>query len=220
MNPRLAVLTETGTAVIADVFDGMGILPPVLDNALFAIDGEARRFGGFAHTIAGVPHAWDSGRDPEKLAAIDATPSGAVVVWSGGGVRGVCCFGDLLAEATKVRGAAGVVVDGGVRDTAFLRTLGLPIRARYRTPAQAIGRWKVTGHGGPVALPGAIEATVAVRPGDAVVADDDGVIVVPAGRIDEVAERAARWAEKDGAAREDIRRGMTLLDAIRKHGAL
>lgn len=213
-------LLEAGTSVIADVFDTLNILPPVLDTALFPVTGQGTRFCGPAYTIRGEMSPWSGGGDRRKLAAIDAMTPGCVPVWAGTDIRGVCCFGDLLSEAMKARGCAGVVVDGGVRDVAFLRELGLPMVARYRTPAQSIGRWRVTGVQEPVQVRGALQDLVTVAPGDLVVADDDGVIVIPAGHQAEVVERVTAWLQKDGAARDDIRRGMPLLEALDKYGHL
>ncbi|HEX6989376.1 MAG TPA: RraA family protein, partial [Bacillota bacterium] len=220
VNGSHALLLEAGTAVIADVFDTLDILPPVLDTSLFPVTGPGTRFCGPAYTIRGETNPWSGGGDRRKLAAIDAMPPGCVPVWAGTDIRGVCCFGDLLSEAMKARGCAGVVVDGGVRDTGFLRQLGLPVLARYRTPAQSIGRWRVTAVQEPVQVRGALEDWVSVSPGDLVVADDDGVIVIPAAREADVVQRVERWMQKDGAAREDIRRGMPLLEALDKHGHL
>ena len=113
MEVSLNALLEAGTAVISDVFDTMDLLPPILDNALFPIPGPGVRFIGPAYTITGESHRWSGGGDQAKLAAIDAMVPGVVPVWAGNDIQGVCCFGDLLSEAMKARGCAGVVVDGG-----------------------------------------------------------------------------------------------------------
>jgi 4-hydroxy-4-methyl-2-oxoglutarate aldolase len=213
-------LLTAGTAVIADVFDNLGLAPPVLDTALWPTRGDGTSFAGPAYTISGISQGGRWSGDRDKLAAIDAMTAGVVAVYAGNDIRGVCCFGDLLATAMHCRGVSGVVVDGGVRDLAFLRQLDLPMLVRYRTPAQAIGRWKVDAVQQPVRLRGALTALVTVAPGDVVVADDDGAIVVPAARAVEIAGLAAAWESKDQAARTDITAGMKLLDALAKHGAL
>ncbi len=220
MEQPLESLSQVGTATIADIFDNLGRLPPVLDNNLFPIPGPDIQFAGPAYTITGESHSWSGRGDPEKLAAIDAMPAGAVAVWAGNDIRGVCCFGDLLATAMKARGCAGVVVDGGVRDLAYLRTLNLPMLTRYRTPAQSIGRWRVVGRQQPIRIRGALEDWVTVNPGDVVLADDDGVIMVPTELLSEIADQAVRWAEKDSKARKAIRKGMSLLQALRTYGHL
>lgn len=145
MNSTLIPLLEAGTAVIADIFDTFDRMPPILDNQLFAVSGPGTRFIGPAYTIKGEAQPWSSGGDRAKLAAIDAITPGVVPVWAGQNIRGVCCFGDLLAEAMKARGCAGVVVDGGIRDLAYLRAMGLSVMDRYRTPAP--GHWPLACHG-------------------------------------------------------------------------
>lgn len=220
MEGSLKSLMEAGTAVISDVFDTMGHLPPVLDNSLFPIPGPGIGFIGPAFTITGESHQWAGSGDRAKLAAIDAMVPGVVAVWSGKDIQGVCCFGDLLAEAMKARGCAGVVVDGGVRDLAYLRTLELPMMVRYRTPAQAIGRWRVSDRQVPIKVRGALEEWLTVTPGDMVVADDDGVIIVAAGLVQEITAKVMEWADKDSRAREDIRKGTSLIEALDTYGHL
>jgi len=220
VNPSFESLLEAGTAVIADVFDSLGRLPPVLDNSLVPVKEGAAKFIGPAYTVSGESHLWSGGGDRSKLAAIDAMTPGVVPVWAGNDIRGVCCFGDLLGSAMLARGCAGVVVDGGVRDVAFLRTIEMPVMARYKTPAQAIGRWRVTASQLPVQVRGALQDWVSVNPGDIVVADDDGVIVLPADSLDTIVKRVIEWSQSESGARIDIRNGLPLLRALEKYGHL
>jgi 4-hydroxy-4-methyl-2-oxoglutarate aldolase len=221
MNSEYESLLEAGTAVIADVFDSLGWLPPVLDTSLLPVkEGGPVKFAGPAYTVAGETHLWSGGGDRAKLSAIDSMTPGVVPVWAGNDIRGVCCFGDLLGSAMLARGCAGVVVDGGIRDVAFLRSIEMPVLARYKTPAQAIGRWRVTACQTPVRVRGALEEWVTVSPGDLVVADDDGVIVLPAGSLDTIVTRVTEWSKSESGARSDIRNGMLLLQAMDKYGHL
>ena len=213
-------LLEAGTAVVSDVFDTLGLVPPILDTSLFAIKGAGNGFAGPAYTVTGEKHQWSGSGDRVKLGAIDAMPEGVVALWAGNGVQGVCCFGDLLASAMQARGVRGVVVDGGVRDTAFLRGCEMPIVARYRTPAQAIGRWRVTAKQTPVQVRGGLVESLTVNPGDAIVADDDGVIVVPEKMVVSVVDKVIEWAKTETTSRDEIRRGMPLLTALEKYGHL
>lgn len=212
-------LLEAGTAVIADVFDSFGRVPPVLDTSLFHLGRDFKGFAGPAYTVSGESVRW-SGGDRTKLAAIDAMQPGVVAVWAGNDVKGVCCFGDLLGTAMQARGCTGIVVDGGIRDSAFLETLKVPIVARYRTPAQAIGRWRVSAAQVTVRLRGALEDWVTISPGDIVVADNDGVIVIPIGMLSNISLRVAEWSATESQSRGDIQNGMPLLTAIEKYGHL
>jgi 4-hydroxy-4-methyl-2-oxoglutarate aldolase len=213
-------LLAAGTAVVADVFDTLGKLPPVLDTGLFAVKGYGNGFAGPAYTVTGESHQWSGSGDRAKLAAIDAMPPGVVPLWAGNGVQGVCCFGDLLATAMQARGCAGVVVDGGVRDLAFLRQCTMSVVARYRTPAQAIGRWRVTANQVPVAVRGGLQESITVYPGDAIIADDDGVIVVPQQMVESVVAKVIEWSQTEVSSRAEIQRGMPLLAALEKYGHL
>ena len=220
MKAELSSLIEAGTAAVSDVFDVLGLLPKVVDNSLVFMGGGSCRFAGPAYTIQGESFRWDGGGDRAKLGAIDHMPEGVVAVWAGGDIRGVCCFGDLLATAMQARGIAGSIVDGGIRDSAFLKNLALPVMARYRTPAQAIGRWRVTARQVPVQVRGALEDWITIKPGDILVADEDGVVVVPRDDLDQVLERVLTLSTKDSLARQDIAAGLPLLQALDKYGHL
>jgi regulator of RNase E activity RraA len=215
----IKLLLEVGTAVVADVLDTLRITPTVLAPSITSVTPEVR-FAGPAYTITGETHRSSSAGDHAKLAAIDAMPSGVIAVWAGADINGVCCFGDLLAEAMKQRGCAGVVVDGGVRDVSYLRTLALPVRARYRTPAQAIGRWRVTACQQPVRVRGGIEEWVTVVPGDIVISDDDGVLVLSSGDVERVHQKVQAWSGVEVQIREAIRNGTPLVAALEQFGHL
>jgi len=220
MIPEFMPLLEAGTAVIADVFDALNQVPLVVDNRIAAIGDGACRFVGPAYTITGESFRWSGSGDRAKLEAIDLMPEGVVAVWAGADIRGVCCFGDLLATAMKARGVGGVVVDGGVRDTAFIKKLGLPVMARYRTPAQAIGRWHVTSRQSPIHVRGALEDWVTINPGDIIIADEDGIVVAPRNDVDRVLEQVLAISKNETHARQEIAGGFPLLKALEKYGHL
>jgi len=143
--------------------------------------------------------------------------NGEIAVWSGEG-RGVCFFGELIALGMKRRGCAGALVDGGIRDIEWIAKQRFPIYARYRTPVQSIGRWKVTAWQVPVEMSGATSRSVEVKPGDFVLADADGVIIVPARLATEVLTEAERLTKKEARIRRELDRGASLEDVLRKHG--
>jgi regulator of RNase E activity RraA len=218
MQNDFGTLRSAGTAVISDVFDSMQLAPPVLDNGLRPI-GAAVAFAGPAYTITGESACFEGG-DRKKLSAIDTMPVGIVAVWASMDAKGVCCFGDLLASAMRARGCIAAVVDGGVRDTAFLEECGMPVVARYQTPAQGIGRWRVTASQVPVMVRGALEEWLRVTPGDIVVGDADGLVVVPQPLLGEVTAKVLEWSRSETGARADIIGGMPLLEALKKYGHL
>ncbi len=219
LDSGLGRLIAAGTSAICDVIDALGGKPQVLDNSLTAVV-PGTRFGGRAFTVSGRQSSYDGSGDHEKLAAIDSMVPGHVAVWAGADIQGVCCFGDLLGAAMKARGCVGAVVDGGIRDVDELRKLGLPTVARYRSPAQGIGRWKVVEYQRPVQVRGALEDWITINPLDFIVCDEDGVIAVPAEDIADVLERLTQLTDTEGEAREEIQNGMPLLIALKTYGHL
>ncbi|WP_232663902.1 RraA family protein [Pseudonocardia sp. TRM90224] len=203
------------TSNVADVLDERGLPHQGLHPDLRPFSGE--RLAGWAYTIAGGNAAYEGGGDPTKMQACGGIGPDEVSVWSGGG-EGVCYFGELIALGMAERGSVGALVDAGVRDVRWLDEHGFPVFARYRTPIQSIGRWRVTGWQEPVPMPGATTPTVQVRPGDFVLADHDGVLVVPAEHVLPVLERAEELTATEVRIRAALREGSSLADVLDRFG--
>ena len=202
---------------IADVLDILGYTEQGLHPSFVPFPSQAGKLAGWAFTIRGQMSPYPRAGDPEKMAACAALTPDCVSVWGGGG-EGVSFFGELIAIGMKERGCVGALVDGGVRDLGWLGGLGFPVYARYRTPVQSIGRWKVTAWDVPVSLPGATSRYVHVQPGDFILADEDGAIVVPEAVVEDVLEKAEAIGVKERDIRADLATGMSLAEALAKYG--
>jgi 4-hydroxy-4-methyl-2-oxoglutarate aldolase len=203
------------TSNVADALDELGYSDQGLAAEFAALSGE--RLAGWAFTIAGAMIPYQGSGDPAKMEACSRVGPGEVTVWAGDG-EGVCYFGELIALGLAERGSVGALVDGGVRDLKWLRDSGFPVFGRYRTPVQSIGRWRVTGSGQPVSLRGATTSRVTVRPGDFVLADADGAIIVPAEVVEATLERAEHLTRTEVKIREALARGLSLQECLEKFG--
>jgi regulator of RNase E activity RraA len=151
-------------------------------------------FLGFARTV----HAPDGDLAAVRAGVRDLCAGDVLVIAAAG--REAALWGDRLTAAAQERGAAGVVVDGFVRDVRTVAASGLPLRARGTMPARgeptSAGATDVT----------VVVAGVEVAPGDLVVADADGVVIVPADRLPQLERHALAWlrAERaEGTERKD-----------------
>lgn len=210
-----ARFAAVGSSNVADALDEIGLLDQGLAPTIVAQSGSA--VAGWAFTIAGEEATYDGGGDPAKMKACGEIGPGEVAVWAGGSA-GTCCFGELIALGLRERGCVGALVDGGVRDVSWLRHHGFPVFARHRSAVQAVGRWLVTAWQQPVRLPGATTDTVTVRPGDFVLGDDDGAVVVPADAVDDVLARAEALTATEIRIREALAAGRSLADCLDEFG--
>ena len=164
--------------------------------------GPGLRAVGPALTVRTYPGDW-----AKPVQAIDRAQPGEVVVIDAGGV-GPALWGELATQSALQRGLAGAVVDGAIRDVAEIRNLGFPVFTRLAMPTA--GEPKGLGEiGVPVTVGG-----LRVCSGDWILADDDGVMVLPKARAVEMANRALDCLERENRIRQEIVSGHTTLGAV------
>jgi len=140
--------------------------------------------------------------------AVTLATRGDVLVVNAGGYQDTAVFGDLLGYSCKVHGIAGVVIDGASRDAEGMAAIGFPVFARAVLP---MGPFKDS--------PGSINVPVscggvAVRPGDIIVADADGVVVVPKEEATAVLSKAQGASAKEEQMRERLAKGEYIYDIL------
>jgi len=204
------------TAAITDVMDEMGLQRQTLPSAIQPLTPDMR-LAGYAFTARGRPHR-GTPRDRDQtlrrfLGMLGAVPADSVLVLAAN--DGVAAhFGELSAEWFRARRVRGAVIDGGTRDAAYLSRLRFPTFVRYRTPQDSVPRWRVHDWGQPLTIGG-----VRVALGDLIVADLDGVVVVPRRVAHEVVTRCEKLVGTENAVRKAVKRGMTPLAAYEKFGS-
>jgi len=122
-------------------------------------------------------------------------------------------MGELSAETLKARDVKGDIVDGASRDVAFIRKMGFPVFCRFATPKDIVGRWVAQGLGAPIAIGG-----VAVRSGDYVLADQDGVVVLPEPLAAEAIARTEEVSGTETAMRQALLSDMDPVEALNRFG--
>ncbi len=180
-----AAIRSVSTATLASQLRKRGLDGCVLDGVATASSGT--KMVGFARTVCYLPMREDL--RPEKTAgfnaqkrAIESIVPGDILVIGARGIHGAGTIGDILALRAQQRGAAGIITDGAVRDGAAVDALEIPTYSATRSPA-VLSRHH---------LPWATDVAVAcggtlVEPGDLLVGDDDGVVLLPAGSAAEIA---------------------------------
>ena len=208
---------EVDTSNVADVLDSMNLLQQGLAADFGPYPDTCKRMAGWAYTIRGQMTPYPQGGDADKMAACQGLSPGEVSVWSGNG-EGICYFGELIALGMKERGCTGALLDGGIRDVRWIGEHGFPVFARYRTPVQSIGRWKVNACQVPVYMRGHDGGNVIVRPGDFILCDDDGAIVIPIEHVEAVLLESERLTQVEKNIRIELANGLSLGDALKKYG--
>jgi regulator of RNase E activity RraA len=180
----LAALT---TANLSDSLDAVGRRHQVLADRLRCVVPGARVLGR-ARTARFVPADELDPADPydDAIAFIDSLQPGELVVLATGESNASAFWGELFSAAALGRGSVGMITDGNLRDSDRILALGFAAFARSHRPIDYRGRMRLDQVQQPVVLGG-----VRIAPGDLVLADDDGVVVVPAD-VEEAALEAAR----------------------------
>ena len=205
-------LSDCYTGAVYDVMREMGHPDCVLTHDIRPLDD--------TQTLAG-PIWTCSGRIDENL-----SDDGSLMSWTGllskapGGSVLVCQpndstiahMGELSAETLNHRGVLGYVVDGGNRDSDFIKKLGWPVYFRYYTPKDVVGKWAVESMAEPIVI-GDVEITT----GDWILADIDGVVVIPQSMIEKVLDKTEEIMSTESELRTMILNGMDPQEAYKKY---
>jgi regulator of RNase E activity RraA len=202
-------------AVVSDCLDRLGHRAQVMEPHIRPLSHDMK-VAGYASTVHcvevdGVPadrEDWYRG----ELGAVDALQPGDVMVVST--CRG-SYWGELLATASRYRGARGVVADAYTRDTLALMELGFPTFAAGIHCADSLGRIDVDAVGTRIVCGG-----VEVGPGDLVLGDHDGIVVIPAELGAEVVELAEEKVAGENLVRDKLAEGMPVSEAFRTYGVI
>lgn len=203
------------TALVADALDSIGMRDQCLGPGLAPLDP--------THVIVGraFPVTVEVRTTPSTppyqglLRALDAVGAGDVFVHPALGSTTAAVWGELVSTACQAKGVVGALTDGFIRDTRRIHRIGFPVVSRGTMPSDVNGRLEVVGHGMPIEMDG-----VRIGRGDLVVADADGVVIVPMRVADRIVAAALAKAERESGFRDAVAGGLSPSAAFAKFDVL
>lgn len=212
-DPRIEALRGCYSGVVHDVMRAMGLrnftLPPrirplqpeiVLAGPAFTIEGRIDETADAHQTLL----AWTGLLSRARPGHIwTAQPHNHLVAQ----------MGELSAETLHAKGVLGCVIDGGLRDSTFILKLGFPCWHVFFTPRDVVGLWLPTGTDVPIMI-----GEVRIEPGDWLMGDRDGMVRIPAARLDEVIEKSLVAMQTENLVRKAILQGVDPQEAYLRHG--
>ena len=208
--PIIERLLKLDTCAVSDGMDRLG-----LTGATYGVRPmwPCPKIVGRAVTMKIKPVGLDKPKQHLGTLPIDAAQPGDVIVIDNGGRPDTSCWGGLLALAAKTKGISGVVIDGACRDIDESRDVGFPVYARGAVPMTARGRVMQESYNQEIEFAG-----VQVHPGDLVIADGSGVVIIPRSKEEDVVREAEAVAATEARMAEGIRQGMSVLEVLEKLG--
>jgi regulator of RNase E activity RraA len=175
------------------------------------------KFAGPAVTVLMKKEEHKEGSAASKgmLDAIDSAPAGSVYVMELEDGADIAGIGGLMATAMKVRGLTGAIIDGAIRDVPQIKRLQFPVYSLGIAPSTSVNHYRFVGVNVPVTCAGA-----RVNPGDIIVADEDGVAVVPRAKASEVLKRAQDLDNTEHTMMPFIEKFRSISEAVAKFGRI
>lgn len=205
-------LKKVSTATLTTVLFKRGLRNVFLQGVFLLTANRSMRMVGEAFTLRFIPAREDidqlgafEGRGHPQREAIEACPPGQVLVMDARRDAAAATGGDILMTRLMVRGAAGIVTDGGLRDSQTIEKLDLPVYCAARSAPLNLVRHHAVDMQVPIGCGG-----VAVYPGDVVVGDAEGVVVIPAKLAEDVAKEAEAQTQFEDWVEERVKEGRSI----------
>lgn len=199
------------TCMVSDALDKLGL--PAGIFGIGPMHSKCQMIVGPAITMKIVPFGVKNppghmGSDP-----IFVAQPGDILVYDAGGRPDWNCWGDIVTWSAKQKGVIGTIADGAVRDMGEVEAIGYPVFARSHLPLTARGRCVQGDYNCQIQIGG-----VQVNPGDLIMADVNGVAVIPIDHVEPVLEAALDIKAHEAAMIEEIRKGISFLEVDKKSG--
>lgn len=216
-DPYLERLQRVYVAVVSDALDALGLRHQVMAPRVRPLYAEARIVGR-AHTMFFRP----AERIPTRaeyhsmeIEAMDSALPGEVYVAALGDAPPCALWGELFSTCAQARGVTGAVIDGPVRDSGMIIAKPYPVFASAICAADGAGRAEGVAHNVPITCGG-----VLVHPGDYILAEYDGVVVIPHQHIEAVLKPAEEKVRGENTVRAELAAGEKMRTVFERHGIL
>jgi len=203
------------TAAINDIFQERNLhnqwLGPEVKCRTKDLVGEV--IAGFAFTIQWVFNPLPSKKEQRAAKMVDSYPEGGIIVVDTGADQVSGFWGELATTVCMKNGVKGAVINGGAKDTGFVKKMGFPIFCRFTSPVDGFYRSHLLDWQIPIWFNG-----ILIQPGDFIVGDSDGVLVIPQEIAEEVLIEAETRAKNESDTRQLLKKGVPADEASRRTG--
>lgn len=202
------------TGLVADLLDAKGVRIHSLPSNIRPLK-EAMVVAGPAFTCQGYPTGDIKSDDtPMLIKMLESLTPHSVAIMNTGGDVSSSHWGEIMTLSARQRGCTGAVVDGGIRDTAYILKTKFPVFGKFYMPASSVSRFELKELQVPIRI-----GEVCILPGDFILGDVDGVIGIPAALTEEILLEAEAKMRNEAEMRRALRRGMPLKEVNKKYGA-
>ncbi|MBC8080758.1 MAG: RraA family protein [Gorillibacterium sp.] len=200
------------TAAVNDVLREFGYVYQTLPNGILPLRDDMK-VAGIAFTVKGSKNLTVSSEMEQRAKMLEELYDNSVCVWDTSGDDESAQWGEIMTMASMRRGCRGAIVDGGVRDTDKILEQNFPVFCKYRTSNGMLGRFRMIGWQMPVKL-----GDVIIFPGDVILGDIDGVIVVPRNLAYDVLLKAEYIKENEKEIKQMVVDGLTPTEIVKRGG--
>ncbi len=203
------------TAAINDIFQARGLHNQWLGPEIKCITKELERsvVAGYAFTVQWISDPLPDERDKPAAKMVESYPEDAIIVVDAGSDQVSGFWGELATTICMKNGVRGAVINGGAKDTGFVRKMGFPLFCRFSSPVDGFYHSRLHAWQVPIWFNG-----IHVNPGDFIVGDSDGVLVIPQVIAEEVLIEAERIMELENVTRDLLHQGVSAEIASEKTG--
>lgn len=211
-NSRSERLKNCYTGAIQDVLCGMGFPNQVLPSYLRPLKNY--KLAGQVFTVEGMVDRSISKHDSllSWCNMLSKAPAEKILICQPNDTS-IAHMGELSSETLMYKNVPGYIVDGGCRDVEFINNIGFPVYCKYFTPKDVVKTWKVTSLGEPIII-----GDVKIESDDYLLADTDGIIIIPQDIIDEVISNTEEVLKTENKVRTAILQGVDPVEAYLKFG--